>query len=336
MVDVIPFGVGVDAELDRFAGFGRIGFCFSIHGLSGWRVSPPPDNPMPSSSRQSNQPPRRSGDEGFQRVGISTTNMLFQWAVYLLPMALLMSGAFVHRGDLMIGYVIVLAFLQYGYLLRGHSIRKAVLFRKYLSPRSSLQRFRKIGRPSQFFAAICSIPLSCFTWISIFVWDWPHTLAVCLGVFLGLVFVEAFLKIWLKHANQAYRPALTHLWSARFAIVVGAFVLVGFEVYSNREDFSQITAHEIENRTIARIEHEIDLVQDVGRVLTYANLNLLRVRDKFEGDARNLGWVVYLYFIVPSAISIFGIMAALRGTPVVFGIIRNTFHPKRKSRYHHD
>jgi hypothetical protein len=49
--DVIPLGVGVDAELDRFTGFVRIGFCFRIHWLSGWRLSPPPDNPMPSSSK---------------------------------------------------------------------------------------------------------------------------------------------------------------------------------------------------------------------------------------------------------------------------------------------
>jgi hypothetical protein len=48
--DVIPHGVGVDAELDRFTGFGRIGFCLGIHRLSGWRLSPPSDNPMPSVS----------------------------------------------------------------------------------------------------------------------------------------------------------------------------------------------------------------------------------------------------------------------------------------------
>lgn len=47
---VKPLRVGVDAELDRFAGFVRIGFCFRIHRLSGWQLSPPPDNPMPSSS----------------------------------------------------------------------------------------------------------------------------------------------------------------------------------------------------------------------------------------------------------------------------------------------
>ena len=45
-----PYGVGINAELDRFTGFGRIGFWFGIHCLSGWRVSHPPDNPMPSSS----------------------------------------------------------------------------------------------------------------------------------------------------------------------------------------------------------------------------------------------------------------------------------------------
>jgi hypothetical protein len=45
-----PLGVTVDAELDRFSGFVRIGFCFGIHRLSGWRIPPPPDNPMPSSS----------------------------------------------------------------------------------------------------------------------------------------------------------------------------------------------------------------------------------------------------------------------------------------------
>jgi len=30
--DATPFGVGVDAELDRFARFGRIVFCFGFHG----------------------------------------------------------------------------------------------------------------------------------------------------------------------------------------------------------------------------------------------------------------------------------------------------------------
>lgn len=48
--DEIPLRVSIDAELDRFTGFGRVGFCFGIHRLSGWRVSPPPDNPMPSIS----------------------------------------------------------------------------------------------------------------------------------------------------------------------------------------------------------------------------------------------------------------------------------------------
>jgi hypothetical protein len=50
--DEMPLGVGVDAELDRFTGFGRIGFGFGFgfHRLSGWRLSPTPDNPMPSSS----------------------------------------------------------------------------------------------------------------------------------------------------------------------------------------------------------------------------------------------------------------------------------------------
>ena len=48
---VIPRRVGVDTELDRFTGFIRIGFRFSVRGLSGWRVSPPPDNPMPSFSK---------------------------------------------------------------------------------------------------------------------------------------------------------------------------------------------------------------------------------------------------------------------------------------------
>ena len=46
--DVKPLRVGVDAELDRVVEFGRIGFCFGIHRVSGWRISPPPDNPMPS------------------------------------------------------------------------------------------------------------------------------------------------------------------------------------------------------------------------------------------------------------------------------------------------
>ena len=34
--DVIPLDVGVDAELDRFIGFVRIGFCYGFHRLSGW------------------------------------------------------------------------------------------------------------------------------------------------------------------------------------------------------------------------------------------------------------------------------------------------------------
>ena len=49
--DVKPLGVGVGAELDCGAEFGRDGFCFGIHRVSGWRISPPPDNPMPSSSK---------------------------------------------------------------------------------------------------------------------------------------------------------------------------------------------------------------------------------------------------------------------------------------------
>ena len=39
--DVEPLRVGVDAELDRGVEFGRIGFCCSIHRLSGWGFYPP-------------------------------------------------------------------------------------------------------------------------------------------------------------------------------------------------------------------------------------------------------------------------------------------------------
>ena len=31
---------------------GGIGFWIGIHRVSGWRISPPPDNPMPSSSNR--------------------------------------------------------------------------------------------------------------------------------------------------------------------------------------------------------------------------------------------------------------------------------------------
>ena len=93
------------------------------------------------------------------------------------------------------------------------------------------------------------------------------------------------------------------------------FVLLAVIVATIAEDGmsqqGELTTTMLEQKIKQEVRHPILYVQRATRIVTYFNLEIVRVRDR--EDFYPFGWIIYFFFLTPNAIPLYGVVGVFLG-----------------------
>jgi hypothetical protein len=221
---------------------------------------------------------------------------------------------------LLIPTILAIAFVMQTQILHTRRLAKQFWLSNYLREDSPLHRLLKQSYLLPLIAWIIAIPLAVVTYVTVYCYDLLDCCAVGVAI-AGATEIHRRLSNAMSDNIAEHLVELTKIRVHYFLAIV--FVLFALGLTSIAKSIfmvhSELTSDAIATRTIAEIKHPAKLVQDCARTLRYSELQLLRIRDINSGW---IGWVIYLFFLIPNGLPAFGLVTFFTGMERKIGLLK--------------
>jgi hypothetical protein len=185
----------------------------------------------------------------------------------------------------------------------------------YLLPNSAWRSRLTQTQVLRAVAAVAAAVLTIATYLALYA-EAFHTVVSITGMIAAADFIcRRFYHHLTDNLVSTYAEISRRRLSASVAI---AFVLIGLlftRLYESvSTDYSDETARSIARKTIDDVKHPVIIARHWKRTVRYYDLTLLRIRDTLGWPA---GWIVYIAFLIPNAISATGVYSLYRGICII-------------------
>ena len=204
-----------------------------------------------------------------------------------------------------------MVFAMQAQIFHTRVLAKSFWLTTYLRADSTIRQFLLGSTVLQWIAVIVAIPMAIITYIAIYGYDLWDCTAVALGIFAARRIHQA-ISAPIDGNVAEHLVELTHLrifyWFAVVCVLLAlAISSIGKGLFT---DYSSATSSQIAKETKETVKHPVRFVQHCVRTMRYSELQLLRTRD-YNGWP--VGWLIYLFFLVPNALPAFGLVTLYCG-----------------------
>ena len=215
-------------------------------------------------------------------------------------------------GFLVIIAIVNLAYLAFPALHLERSIQRKYWLDVYLKSNSPIYVFlKKRTQIINIFSLFASLLFGVIAYISICHFSLFECMLIVCSLWAAFQFDSLIASQIDSHASFNVASILRVRTFYFVAGVLVLFSLVAAGFFGNFSlDYSEKTADQLASEVIASCKHPCDYVRHYVRTLHYCELQLLRVRDIVGFP---LGWIIYIFFLIPNILPAFAITAVYLG-----------------------
>jgi len=219
---------------------------------------------------------------------------------------------------ILVPVVLGMAYMMQVQILHTRALSRHFWLTTYLRKDRPIYQYLRNSMLLPWIAWAIAVPLAAVTYVTVFCYDFVD----CLAIFSALAAAFLIHRRFTEMMEVNVSSQLVELASIRFRYFVSvtlvlACLAAGSIAKSGFTNYADMTSDAIASQTISEIKHPAKLVQHCARTLRYSELQLLRIRDINGGL---IGWMIYLFFLVPNALPAFGLVTFFSGIERFVGV----------------
>jgi hypothetical protein len=204
------------------------------------------------------------------------------------------------------------ACLVYRSLFAGRQAAKAHFLHTFLKRDSVLHQILAGNVWTSVTSTIGSLVLVAIAYIVIQTYSWMDIVAIACASAVGLFVsqVVGYLATDSLRTNVS-TLLLDHIRRRAVLILVLVAVILTTIAQDSVSQWGRLTDAQLEARIKQEVQHPVLYIQQATRALTYFNVEIVRARD--SKYCYPYGWIVYLFFLTPNTIPLYGIVCIYLG-----------------------
>lgn len=212
--------------------------------------------------------------------------------------------------------LIALACLMQIDLFQRRLVAREFWLNTYLRPESRLREWLQRTRFLKALSFAIAIALSLVVYVYNYSFVLTDVIAIASALAVAAVTHQRLTPGIDSNIAQAFTRSTHDRVFHWFAVVlVVLFLAMATLIRGLNVDYSSATASDIADQTIAEVKHPVAWVKYAVRALIFFELESIRIRDQIGWP---LGWLVYLFLLIPNAFAAYGIVSLYGGIKRLF------------------